>query len=104
MPTPAVIPRSPFIPRTTLPPYSHVGNSTSAELNRPELPALRAMVDVEPYGCSDLRGDPFVDEPPSITCASPSEDNDPEDPENLSGPKKRKKRKTKRPDGRVSGG
>ena len=33
MPTPAVIPRSPFIPRTAQPPYSHVGNSTRAELD-----------------------------------------------------------------------
>ena len=28
MPTPAVMPRSPFIPRTAQPPYSHVENST----------------------------------------------------------------------------
>ena len=28
MPTPAVIPRSPLIPRMAQPPYSHVGNST----------------------------------------------------------------------------
>ena len=34
MPTPAVIPRSPFIPRTAQPPYSHVENSTRAELDR----------------------------------------------------------------------
>ena len=33
MPTPAVIPRSPFIPRTAQPPYSHVGISTRAELD-----------------------------------------------------------------------
>ena len=33
MPTPAVIPRSPFIPRTAVPPYSHVENSTRAELD-----------------------------------------------------------------------
>ena len=49
MPTPAVILRSPFIPRTAHPPYSHVGNSTRAELDRLGLTALRAMVDVEPY-------------------------------------------------------
>ena len=30
MPTPAVIPRSPFIPRTAQPPHSHVENSTRA--------------------------------------------------------------------------
>ena len=32
MPTPAAIPRSPFVPRRAQPPYSHVGNSTRAEL------------------------------------------------------------------------
>ena len=102
MPTPAVIPRSPFIPRTAQPPYSHVDNSTSAELDRLGLTALRAMVDVEPYASSDLGGDPSDDEPPSMTSASPSEDDDPEDPENPSGRKKKKKRKTKRPEGRRS--
>ena len=94
MPTPAAIPRSPFVPRTAQPPYSHVGNSTRAELDRLGLTALRAMVDVEPYGSSDLGGDPSDDEPPSMTSASPSEDDDPEDPENPSGKKKKKKRKT----------
>ena len=102
MPTPAAIPRSPFVPRTAQPPYSHVGNSTRAELDRQELTALRAMVDVEPYGSSDLGGDPSDDEPPSMTSASPSEDDDPEDPENQNGRKKKKKRKTKRPEGRRS--
>ena len=58
MPTPAAIPRSPFVPRTAKPPYSHVANSTRAELDRLGLTALRAMVDVEPYGSSDLGGDP----------------------------------------------
>ena len=77
MPTPAVIPRSPFVPRTAQPPYSHVTNSTRAELDRLGLTALRAMVDVEPYGSSDLGGDPSDDEPPSMTSASPSEDDDP---------------------------
>ena len=66
MPTPAVIPRSPFIPRTAQPPYSHLGNSTRAELDRLGLTALRGMVDVEPYGSSDLGGDPSDNEPPSI--------------------------------------
>ena len=61
--------------------------------------ALRAMVDVEPYGSSDLSGDPSDDEPPSMTSASPSEDDDPEEPENPSGKKKKKKRKTRRPEG-----
>ena len=102
MPTPAVIPRSPFIPRTAQPPYSHVQNSTRAELNRLGLTALRAMVDVEPYGSSDLGGDPSDDELPSMTSASPSEDDDPEDPKNPSGRKKKKNRKTKRPEGRRS--
>ena len=100
-PTPAVIPRSPFVPRTAQPPYSNVANSTRAELDRLGLTALRAMVDVEPYGSSDLGGDPSDDEPPSMTSALPSEDDDPEDPENPSG-KKKKKRKTRRPEGRRS--
>ena len=102
MPTPAVIPRSPFIPRTAQPPYSHFENSTRAELDRLGLTALRAMVDVQPYGSSDLGGDPSDDEPPSMTSASPSENDNPEDPENPSGQKKKKKRKTKRPEGRRS--
>ena len=92
MPTPAVIPRSPFVPRTAQPPYSNVGNSTRGELDRLGLTALRAMVDVEPYGSSDLGGDHSDDEPPSMTSASPSEGDDPEDPENPSGKKKKKKK------------
>ena len=63
MPTPAVIRRSPFIPRTAQPPYSHVENSRRTELDRLGLTALRAMVDAEPYGSSDLGGDPSDDEP-----------------------------------------
>ena len=102
MPTPAVIPRSPFVPRTAQPAYSNVANSTRAELDRLGLIALRAMVDVGPYGSSDLGGDPSDDEPPSMTSASPSEDDDPEFPENPSGKKKKKKRKTRRPEGRRS--
>ena len=102
MPTPAAIPRSPFVPRTAQPPYSNVANSTRAELDRLGLTALRAMVDMEPYGSSDLGGDPTDDEPPSMTSASPSEDDDPEDPENPSWKKKKKKRKTRRPEGRRS--
>ena len=39
---------------------------------------------MEPYGSSDLGGNPSDDEPPSMTFASPSEDDDPEDPENPS--------------------
>ena len=80
--------------------YSHMENSTRAQLDRLGLTALRAMVDVEPYGSSDLGRDPSDEEPPSMTSASPSEDDDPEDPENPSGQKKKKKRKTKRPEGR----
>ena len=102
IPTPAAIPRSPFVPRTAQPPYSHVTNSTRAELDRLGLTALRAMVDVEPYGSSDLGGDPSDDEPLSMTAASPSEDDDPEDPKKPSGKKKKKKRKTRRPEGRRS--
>ena len=97
-----MIPRSPFIPRTAKPPYSHVENSTRAELDQLGLTALSAMVDVKPYGSSDLGRDPSDDEPPSMTSASPSEENDPEDPENPTGPKKKKKSKTKHPEGRRS--
>ena len=104
MPTPAAIPRSPFVPRTAQPPYSHVGDSTRAELDRLGLTALRAMVNVEPYGSSDLGGDPSDDEPPSMPSASPSEDDDSEDPENPSWQKKKKKRKTLLPGGLRSGG
>ena len=99
MPSPAAIPRSPFVPRTAQPPYSHVAIFKRAELDRLGLTALRAMMDVEPYGSSDLGRDPSDDEPPSMTSAPPSEDDDPEDPENQSGRKKKKKRKTRRPEG-----
>ena len=102
MPTPAVIPRSPFVPRTAQPPYSHVTNSTTADLDRLGLTALRGVVDVEPFCSSDSGGDPSDDEPPSMTSASPSEDDDPEDPENPRGKKKKKKKKTRRPEGRRS--
>ena len=101
MPTPAAIPRSPFVPRTAQPPYSHVTNSTRAQLDRLGLTALRAMVDVEPYGSSDLGGDPSDDEPPSMDSSSPSDDDDPEDPKDPKGKKKKKKKKkTRRPEGR----
>ena len=102
MPTPAVILRSPFIPRTAQPPSSHAEISTRAELDRLGLTALRAMVDVEPYGSSDLGGDPSDDDPPCMTSASPSEDDDPEDPKNPSRRRKKRRRKTKRPEGRRS--
>ena len=71
-------------------------NSVQAELNRLGFTALGAMVDAESYGCSDLGGDYSDDDPSSMMSASPCEDDDPEDPENLSGKKKRKKMKTKR--------
>ena len=95
MPTPAVVPRSPFVPRTAQPPYSHVANSTRAELDQLGLTALRAMVDVEPYGSIDLGGDPSDDELPSLTSASPSDDDDPEDPDYPREKKKKKKKKKK---------
>ena len=102
MPTPAVIPRSPFVPRTAEPTYSKVQNSTRTELDRLGLTALRAMVDVESYGSSDLRGIPSDDEPPSMMSASPSEDDDPEDPENPSSKMNKKKRKNQPHEGRRS--
>ena len=79
-----------------------MGNSTRAELDRLGLTALRTMVDMGPYGSSDLGGDPSDDEPPSMTSSSASEDDDSEDPENPSGRKKKNKRKTRRPEGRRS--
>ena len=96
MPTPAVVPRSPFVPRTTQLPYSHVANSTRAGLDQLRLTALRAMVAVEPYASSYLGGDPSDDEPPSLTSASPSDDDDPEDPDNVKEKKKKKKKKSRR--------
>ena len=102
MPTPAAIPRSPFVRRTAKPPYSRVTNSTRAELDQLGLTALRAVVDVEPYGSSDLGGDPSDDEPLSMTSTSPLEEDDPQDPENTSRKRKKKKRKTRRPEGRRS--
>ena len=95
MPTPAAVSRSPFVPRTAQPPYSHVANSTRAELDRLRLTSLRAMVDVGPYGSGDLGGDPSDSDPPSLSSASPSEDDDPEDPDHPRG-KKKKKRKSRR--------
>ena len=59
-------------------------------------------MDVEPYGSSDVGGDPSDDEPLSMTSASPSGDDDPEDPENPSGKKIKRKKKTRRPEGRRS--
>ena len=73
-----------------------MANSTRAELDQLRLTALRAMVDREPYGSSDLGGDPSDDEPPSLTSASPSDDDDPEDPDYPRGKKKKKKKKSRR--------
>ena len=100
--TPKAIPKRPFVPRTAQPPYSHGENSTRAELDQFGLTALRALIDVEPYGSSDVRGDPFDDEPPSLASGSPSESDDPEDPENPSDKKKKRKRKSRRHERRRS--
>ena len=54
------------------------------------------MADVEPYGSSDLGGDPSDDELPSLSSASPSEDDDPEVPHHSRDKKKKKKRKSRR--------
>ena len=102
MPTPAVMLGSPFIRRTAKPPYSHVENSMRAELDRLGLTAPTAIVDLQHPGSSDVGGDPSDDEPPSMTYASTSDDDGPEDPENPSGRRKKKIRKTKRPEGRRS--
>ena len=102
MPTPAVIPRSPFGPRIAQPPYSHAENSTRAKLDQLGLTALRAMVDVEPYSSSYLGADLSDDEPPSMTSASPPEDDDCGDPENPSGKKKEKNEKRRVSARRVS--
>ena len=96
MPTAAAVTKSPFVPRSARPPYSHVENSTRTQLDKVGLTALRAMVDVEPYGSNDLGGDPLDNEPPSLWSASPSEDGDPEGPENQSSKRKKKKRNSRR--------
>ena len=96
MPTPALVPRSPFVPRTAQPPYSHMANSARAELDQLGLAALRATIHVEPDGSSDLGGDPSDDEPPSLMSASPSDDDDPEDPDYPREKKKKKKKKSRR--------
>ena len=96
MRTPAVVPKSPFVRSTAQPLYSHVENSIRAELDQRGLTTLRAMVDVEPYGSTDLGGDPSDDKPPSLSSPTPSEDDDREDPENTSDKKKEKKRKSSR--------
>ena len=102
MPTPAAIPRSPFVHGAAQPPYSDVENSTRADLDQLGLTALRAMVAVEPYGSSDLGGDPSDDEPPLLSLAPPPEDDGPEDPDDQGGKKKKKKRKSRRKERRRS--
>ena len=69
MPTSAAIPGIFFVPRTAQPPYSHVENSARAELDQLKLTSLRAIVNVEPYGSSDLGRDPADDKPPCLTSA-----------------------------------
>ena len=85
------------MPRSAQPPYSHVENSARAELDQLGLTALRAMGEVEPYGSSDLGGDPSDDDPPSLTSASPCENDDSEDPENPSGRKEKKEQEEQAP-------
>ena len=60
------------------------------------------MVDVEPYGSSDLGGDPSDNEPPSLSSASPSENDDPEDPNHSKDKDKRKERKSRQHERRRS--
>ena len=60
----------------------------------PCITALRAMVDVKFYSCSDLGDDSLDDQPPSLSSASHSEDDDSEDPKNPSDKMKKKKRKS----------
>ena len=57
------------MPRTAQSPYSYVENSTRADQDWQGLTALRAMVDVEPYGSSDLGGDATDEEPPALSSA-----------------------------------
>ena len=72
------------MPRTAQPPYSHVETSTHGELDRLGLTAVRTMVDAEPYGSSEF-GAAYSDvKRPSLSSASASEDNDPDEAENPS--------------------
>ena len=82
------------MPRPAQLPYSYVENSTRAELDQSGMTALRAMVDVEPYGSTDVGGDPSDDEPPSLASGSPFDNDDPEDPGYPRDKKKRMKKKT----------
>ena len=97
MPTTTAIPRSPFVPRTPRLPYNHVKNSTRvstrAEVDQLGCTALRAMVDVEPCGFSDMGGDLLDNESPSPSCASPSKDDNSDDPDETGSKKKKTKRR-----------
>ena len=88
-----VVPRSPFVLTTAQPPHSHMENATCAGLYQLGLTALRATVDVEPYGSSDLGGNPSDNQLPSLSSALPSKDDDCEDLENPSYNRKTNKRK-----------
>ena len=90
------------MPTTTQPPSSHVKNSTRAELDWLGVKTLRAVLDVEPYGSSDLGGDPSYDDLPCLLSPSPSENHNPEDPENQMRKKNKKKRKSTCPERRRS--
>ena len=104
MPTCAALRRSPFVQRTAYPPHRHVQNSTCAELEHLGLTALRAMLlDVEHYGSSNMGGYLSHDEPTSLSSASPSEDDDFEDPKIPSGKRKKKKGRCRRRERRRSG-
>ena len=67
--------------------------STGTELDRLWLTALWAMVDVEPYGSNDMGRDPSDHEPPSLSSASPSEDDYREELGEPGSKKKKKKKK-----------
>ena len=58
------------------------------------------MVDVEPYGASDVGGDPFDDDLPSLASSSSGDDDYPHDPDDTDratqGKKKKKKKKKER--------
>ena len=96
MPTPSAVRRTLLVPRAAQPPYSHVENLKRAEVDRLGLTALRAMVDVQTHGSSDLHDDPSDDELPSLSSASPPECDDPEDPEKPSDKETKKKSKSRR--------
>ena len=71
---------------------TNIQGRTNTRQDQLRLTALRTMVDMEPYGSRVLLGDPFDDEPRSLSSASPTENDEPEDPEDRSGKKKKKGR------------